>query len=607
VPVVLKGFDRAMLTYLLDNTGDQLSNALHNKIRANTVKGEEAEMTGKQALNMAVLSFGKSLDNINLESYQALSSFTVPENADPATWENAFADYDLRICMASDGRVGDEEHSASILLATLVKHLNRSPHNALSGLKVKLEDLQSVKTKQQELSWYKDQVTKWSRRVTEESNNEAGEMRASIQQNFAQIAINEAPKNVQESFTKNVDNKWAFKSELTNAQMKRTYDVLSRRTPTPAGLAMSAACYEPVEANPAVKDAPAAAPFPDEASEVRGAIASIQDSFAQQAKAAAAHMSQQTANMNNTIRQTLSNFQHANVNPNQAQGQPPRQAPVAPAMKAPPQQPPQQQNYQAQAAYHQPQQGYGAQWSQQGAQWPQQGVQWPQQDAYWPLQLQQRQQHQVQHQTVYTPGRFEGVPGLDYDPALRMGLIMLQVGEESRTVDELDQEIQEKCWAFTLNSNGCTDTEGKAYEDCGRSAGDCFRSHDQPEEVGDIALKRMAKLRDAQLERQKKGKNRKANKAKGDNKGKGGAKGGAKGGGRGQEQGGWGQQPQARGYCSYCKAQGHRNQDCTLGGADIDWQAEAREARDKLLQANVTAIANAAAQSAIQDHMANIR
>ncbi len=108
VPVILRGFDRAMLTHFVDNCGDQLSTKLHNKIRANTVKGA-TEMTGKQALSIALEAFGKSHDNIVKEAYLSLGSFTVPENADPVAWANAVDDYDLRIYMASDGRDENEE------------------------------------------------------------------------------------------------------------------------------------------------------------------------------------------------------------------------------------------------------------------------------------------------------------------------------------------------------------------------------------------------------------------------------------------------------------------------------------------------------------------
>jgi hypothetical protein len=220
-----------------------------------------------------------------------------------------------------------------------------------------------------------------------------------------------------------------------------------------------------------------------------------------------------------------------------------------------------------------------------------------------------------------TPGRYDGVPGLDYDIAHRMALIMVQVNGESRTIDEIDQDIQQRCWAFSLNHHERKDAEGNVFADCGRSASDCFRSHADVEIIQEEALERMEKLRIAQLEKQKKGSRTKANKPKGDGKGKvdarvfdawkGSAKGGAKGAGKGVERG-WGrpQQPQDQygggaaprkgGWCSKCEIQGHRNIDCIHGGADIDWQAEARQKRE------VNAIGAAAAAAAIRNHMTNL-
>ena len=191
---------------------------------------------------------------------------------------------------------------------------------------------------------------------------------------------------------------------------------------------------------------------------------------------------------------------------------------------------------------------------------------------------------------AHTPGRFDNQPGLDHDVGLRMALIMVHSQEEKRPFDALGQEIQERCWAFSLNHHERTDAEGKVYEDCGRNASDCFRSHIEPEKLGQDALDRMEKLRNTQLDRQKKGRDKRAEKGKGGGKGSknDGVKGVQKAAGFKGQQSNYGQQASpaqyarygtftGKGYCSFCEMVGHRNQDCNKGGAEVDWQKQQQQ------------------------------
>ncbi len=158
VPIILKGFDSAMRKFLVDNCGPQLSQSLDTKIRGSVLTGDGIGVTGKQALKHLVTTFSKSRDNQIQESILALMSFSVPDGAGPFEWENAFANYNMRVAMATGNNAGDEEKNASILLATLVMHLNNSPYNALNGLRAKLQDQlkrsdNTIKSKQLELAW----------------------------------------------------------------------------------------------------------------------------------------------------------------------------------------------------------------------------------------------------------------------------------------------------------------------------------------------------------------------------------------------------------------------------------------------------------------------
>ena len=164
MPYILKGFDRAMRIFLVENCGPQQSQLLTHKIRGTVYTGGGIEVTGKQALKHLLVAFGKSPDQIIREAHEAFASFTVPEGADSYAWENAFALFDMRIAMAAGKNAGNKEHNASLVLARLVDQLNNSPHNTLSGLKEKLEDEirtnkangnNVVRTRQDELAWYK--------------------------------------------------------------------------------------------------------------------------------------------------------------------------------------------------------------------------------------------------------------------------------------------------------------------------------------------------------------------------------------------------------------------------------------------------------------------
>ena len=88
-------------------------------------------------------------------------------------------------------------------------------------------------------------------------------------------------------------------------------------------------------------------------------------------------------------------------------------------------------------------------------------------------------------------------------------MIMLVASEENRNLDAIDEDVQKRCWAFSLNHHGRKDAEGKVYEDCGRNACDCYRSHSDPEQIGSEALDRMEKLRNTQLEKLRKSKEKK--------------------------------------------------------------------------------------------------